>query len=87
MKRIAFLTLLLVLVATVLPAFAGGAASRSAQRRSRKALSVWNQQMAGEWKKFEAEMAEAEAKLDKIQKKVPRTRQQAKPKPTLKLPH
>jgi hypothetical protein len=86
MKSFASLTMLLILVTTVLPAFAGGAADRGAQRRSRKAVKVWNQKMADEWKKFETEMAEAEAELDKLQKRTPTTKKQTKPKSRIRLP-
>ncbi len=55
-KQLATLAALLVLSASVIPAFAGGTAYRSSQRRTRAHAEAWNQKMKNTWDKFDAEM-------------------------------
>ena len=77
MKKFMVLTVLLIFAATIPSPFAEGGGRHSAQRRARKAVQVWNQKTAEEWKKFETEMAKTEAELDELKKAVSRAKRKS----------
>lgn len=66
-KMLALLVVCTILAGYIPPAFAGG--WQRTQRRVRKAHKKWLKQQADFWKKFDAEMAELEARMDDRAKK------------------
>lgn len=72
MKRFMVFTVLLVFAATIPSPFAEGGGRHGADRRTRKAVRVWNKKAAEEWKKFEAELARTEAELEELEKALSR---------------
>ncbi|MFH1112278.1 MAG: hypothetical protein V1792_00010 [Pseudomonadota bacterium] len=55
-KQFAVFAALLILSASVAPAFAGGPAYHSSQRRTRAKADAMNKKMTDAWQKFDAEM-------------------------------
>ena len=64
MKKLAIIIASIVLLVPISQAFAGNAAWRGSQSRMRKAYLKWQKQEAEFWKKFDAEMVQAERDLD-----------------------
>ena len=71
------LTALVMLTASVLPAFSGGSTWHGSQRRMKKAHSKQLKQEADFWKRFHAEMAQIEKALDIDERKHLRSKKKA----------